>query len=385
MKRKIIFIILFTFFFLCGCVEKQEVDDLTIATAIGIDINEEGEIEFTAQVLNSNAVGDRPMDVVPGLVVSETGRTTQEALRKLTTMITDKLFFSHFVVLIIGEELAKKGILPYVNFFAINQETLHRFNIIIARGCKANDVLKIVSLLEHIPSMSIDGKFNASTEFYGISKYYTNDEVINDIKSDGIHLALGSIQIIGDVEEGSDLENRKKTEAKTNTKVSTIGIFKEDKLVAWFDEDESLGYNYLLGKIKNSFVVVTKGDGILATVEINDSSSKWKLFVEEGKIKFKLTIKYIANIVEDMSGSTSNSPVYMHDILNRTNYEIRMKCEKALNKAKEYKTDIFGFGRYIYRWKYKLWEEIKTVYDDDIFPNLDVEIVVDGEMTRVKP
>ena len=66
-----------------------------------------------------------------------------------------------------------KGILPYVNFFAINQETLHRYNVIIARGCKANDVLKIVSLLEHIPSMSIDGKFNASTEFYGISKYYT--------------------------------------------------------------------------------------------------------------------------------------------------------------------------------------------------------------------
>ena len=65
MKRKIIFIILFTFFFLCGCVEEQEVDDLTIATAIGIDINEEGEIVFTAQVLNSNAVGNRPMDVVP--------------------------------------------------------------------------------------------------------------------------------------------------------------------------------------------------------------------------------------------------------------------------------------------------------------------------------
>lgn len=385
MKRYIIIIILFSLFFVSGCVEKHEVDDLTIATAIGLDLNEEGAIEFTAQVLNNNAVGNRPMDVAPSIVVSEIGRTTQEALRKLTTIITDRLFFSHFVVLIIGEELAKKGILPYVYYFAINQETLHRYNVIIARGCKANEVLKIISILEHIPSMSIDGKFNASTEFYGISKYYTKDEVINDIKSDGIHLALGSIQIIGDVEEGSDLENRKKTEAKNYTKVSTIGIFKEDKLVAWFDEDESLGYNYLLGKIKNSFVVVTKGDGILATVEINDSSSKWKLFVEEGKIKFKLTIKYIANIVEDMSGSTSNSPVYMHDILNRTNYEIRMKCEKALNKAKEYKTDIFGFGRYIYRWKYKLWEEIKTVYDDDIFPNLDVEIVVDGEMTRVKP
>jgi tRNA A37 threonylcarbamoyladenosine dehydratase len=37
------------------------------------------------------------------------------------------------------------------------------------------------------------------------------------------------------------------------------------------------------------------------------------------------------------------------------------------------------------RKKADVMEEIKTVYDDDIFPNLDVEIVVDGEMTRVKP
>lgn len=152
------------------------------------------------------------------------------------------------------------------DFFAINQDALHRFNIAVARGCKGKDVLKIVSVAAHVPSMSAEGKLLEATKYYGIGKYYTNDEVLSDIRSRHQPLARKH-QIIGDPEKGSDLENRKKTDLEAYTKASTIAVFKKDKLIDWMDEEESLGYNYISGKIKNSYIVVTKGDGTFASVK----------------------------------------------------------------------------------------------------------------------
>lgn len=386
MKKIVIIITIFFFLFLLeGCTKKKEVDDLIITTAIALDLNEKEEFELSIQILNSHSVGNQPHEASPVVVLSETGRTVQEALRKLATIITGKLFFSHFVILVIGEELAKKGILPYITFFAINQETLHRFTVAIARGCKGKDILKVVTVAEHIPSMSTEGKIAISSSFYGISKYYTNDEVLSDIKSEGVSLTLGSIVIIGDVEKGSDLDNRKKIELDAYTKASTIGIFKDDKLVTWMDEEESLGYNYMCGKIKNSYVVVTKGDGVLATVQVMRNKAKTKMFIEGDKIKFKVMINFEGEIVEDLSGQTSYDELYCDDLLQRAKYEIKVFCEKAIAKAQESKTDIFGFGHMIYRQKYKFWQEIKDKYEDEIFPNIEIEVIVEGEIMRVKP
>ena len=385
MKRIIIIALFITSLVFTGCTDKKEVDDLIIATAIALDLNEEGSLELSIQILNVHSVGNRPMDAAPVVVIAETGRTVQEVLRKISTIIPEKLFFSHFVLLVIGEELAREGILPYVTFFAINQDALHRFNIAVARGCKGKDILKIVSVAAHVPSMSAEGKLLEATKYYGIGKYYTNDEVLSDIRSEGISLSLGSIQIIGDVEKGSDLENRKKTDLEAYTKASTIAVFKKDKLIDWMDEEESLGYNYISGKIKNSYIVVTKGDGTFASVQVMKVNSKTKPILENGKIKFKISISFLAEITEDLSGETSHDNAYVRDILERTNYEIRLLCEKAIQKAQTIKADIFGFGRLLYRKKYKLWLEIKDRFEEEIFPELETEIVVQGKITRVKP
>lgn len=384
-KGILISIILLFFLILSGCTQKKEVEDLMITTAIALDLTEEGSLEVSVQLLNSNSAGNRPQDVTPVVVVSETGRTIQEALRKVNTIITEKLFFSHFVILVIGEELARKGILPFVAFFAINQETLHRFDILIARGCKGKDVLKIVSVAANIPAMAVEGKLVATTKLYGISKIYTNDEVMSDLRSEGISLTLGSIEIIGDLEEGSDLDNRKTIDVRAYTKVSTLGVFKQDRIIAWLDEEESLGFTYLMGKIKNSYIIVTKGDGTFVSVQLKTCKVKTKLETEGEKIKVKVSINFQGEVVEDLSGETSYDVVYVEDIRQRTEYEIKRLCEKVFSKAQELKADIFGYGRMIYRHKFKLWEEIKDRYEDEIFPEIEAEFTIKGNIIRVKP
>ncbi len=386
MKKKIFIVILiFTCLFLGGCTKKKSIENLQIATGLSLDLDENGSLELSAQILNHHAVGDRPQEVSPVIVLSETGRTIQEAFRKLSTILPGKLFFSHFEILVIGEELAKAGIAPYIYFFSINEETIHQYNIIVARGCKGKDILKILSVVENIPAMSHYGKMISALDFYGIGKFYTVDKTINDINSPAIALSLGSLQIIGDIEKGNKLDNRKTIDLATYTKVSTLGIFRYDCLVGWLDEAESIGLNYLTNQIKSSFVVVTKADGNHASIEIYKSKLKKKLIVEGDKIKFKLSINFTGDITDDLTGITPHTNQYVADILERAKYEIRIMCEKAIQKTKEYKLDIFGFGRDIYRQNNSLWEKIKDNYHEEIFPNIEFEIIVDGELIRVKP
>ena len=41
---------------------------------------------------------------------------------------------------------------------------------------------------------------------------------------------------------------------------------------------------------------------------------------------------------------------------------------------KEYKTDIFGYGNYIYKNHYQKWEKLKNRWNKEIFPDLNIEI-----------
>ena len=53
--------------------------------------------------------------------------------------------------------------------------------------------------------------------------------------------------------------------------------------------------------------------------------------------------------------------------------EIFKSCEI---QDKNNKTDIFGFGNYVYKNDPQRWKEIKDIWDDEIFPSLEIEIEV---------
>lgn len=385
MKKLILIIttLLIVFFGLTGC-DKKDIEDLSIATAIGLDLDDEGVLCLSAQILDPTSMGNNPREVSPITLIESKGRTVQEALRKMSNLTTGKLFFYHFEVIVFGEKIARKGISSYLNFFAINHEALHLYNIVIAKGCKAKDILNIVSVLDLIPAVAFSNKVSASREYYGLGKMVTVDELVDVIQSEGIEPALTSIEISGDLGEGGNLDNTKNIEPKTIAKVSNIGIFKNDKLVSFLSENGSLGYTYLTNKINDSTIVVTKDDGILVSIEVYESKTKKKFQFEDNKLKIKLTINFEGSISEDLSSQIKYDQEYIKDITDKTAYEIRALCEEAINQAKEFKVDIFGFGYDIYLKHYQYWQKIKDNYNEEIFPEIEFEFVVTGVIDLVK-
>lgn len=382
MKKVIIIIILiFTTINLSSC-NKLEIDELAIVTGFGIDRTDQG-FEVSLQILDSLAMHKDSPEASPVILISEFGRTIEEAVTRLSTIINNRLYYPYFQVLIFGEELAKQGINPYLNFFSEKQETVHDYFIVVAKESTAKDILTIITSLNRIPTVSTERKVVGAMKYYGIAKKSFYDDLINELKNEGVSVTLTSVIVEGDVKKGSKEDNIKTSIPDALIKVSTIAVFKEDKLIGYLSESESLGFNYVMNNIKRSMVVITKENGTLASIEVNNIQSKVKISLEKNDLKIKINIKCIGKVSEDTSKEPTFELNYLKDLENKVSYEIKKMVEEAIKKSKEYNSDIFGFGKKIHQFHPKYWQTIKDNYDE-IYPNLRVEITVENKIVKVK-
>lgn len=120
--RIIIMLLLLLFTMLLGgCWDIKYLDELSIVIAIGLDKAEGDDIAVTVQIVNSSEMtsgGNKSSGsgASSTVIYKETGKTILEATRKIINKNSRKLYFAHNQVLIIGEELARKGVRPLFEY-----------------------------------------------------------------------------------------------------------------------------------------------------------------------------------------------------------------------------------------------------------------------------
>ena len=125
------------------------------------------------------------------------------------------------------------------------------------------------------------------------------------------------------------------------------------------------------------------------------SREKKGIAVELVRAKSKIKVKIINNkpiIHLSVRGEGGISEV--HCPIDLSNYktievleqqmekEIKEEVKMALEAAKEAKTDIFRFGEYVNRKDPKLWKSLKGKWNDEIFPETEVILEVNGFIRR---
>ena len=92
-----------------------------------------------------------------------------------------------------------------------------------------------------------------------------------------------------------------------------------------------------------------------------------------------------------IAGETNTAVVYIDGIINDTIVgemlhtlmveSLRESELRGMKKRWETNSDVLGLGNLIYRKKPRVWEEIEDDWDD-IFPELEVDIIVEVEQKR---
>ena len=383
MKKFIIILIFILIPFFSGC-EKHDINRLDVITAIGIDKTENG-FAVIIQALNQYILNpQRSVDIAPVTIKKIEASSVHEAISKSSNHLTKKYYLNHFRILIFGEDVAREGIYKFLNFFLNFYATQHNYNIIVVDAGTAEDLLKIHSSLELIAGIGIYEKIYNSERQYGLGLSTNLDTLLSNIILEGSHFVLSSMKIFGDPEKGSKGDNRQSISPDTYVAVSNLAVFKEDKLIGWLTEKESIGYQYVMNNINKSVVTIVLDDESVITVSITSNKTKIKVNIENDSPLIEIKCQTKGNVLEDMSGMTKFTDEYIEEIQVKTAYEITKMIEDCMIKSqKEFNSDIFQFSERIHRYHPKYWKNIIHNYDS-IYPNIDIKVTVNVKLERIR-
>ncbi|HBF38406.1 MAG TPA: hypothetical protein DDW50_13950, partial [Firmicutes bacterium] len=221
-----------------GCWDQIELDKRAIIMAVGIDKAEEaGKITVTFQAIIPGRLAD-PLghsEKGPAIrTVSVSGMTILEATKNYQKQTDAIPFFLQNRLLIIGEDLARQGIQPVMDYFIRNMQSHPRAWVLIAHG-KAADIVKWKSEVNQIPANYIADLLYSSTR-----------QAITTFALEDIHhlsLSLAS-RLPSPATSGIEIV-QEQPKQPPEVRIFGTAVFKGDKLVGWLGLRETKGLLWL--------------------------------------------------------------------------------------------------------------------------------------------
>lgn len=376
MKKIKIFLFLLSALLLTGCGNYRELNDLAITTGIAFDIKDDQYI-VSYMIANSNKAETDSKDSETKITVYEgKGNTISSAYMDLNSKNPKIPYISHLEVVIISEDLAKKGTLEALDFLMRNPESRKEFYIVLSKNIEAGTLLKTLAPLESFPSQNIAEIIKSNKDDQSTIVMQKYSDVIANLIDEGIEPIINGIELDGNKEEGQMQESLEKSTPSATIKIDTIGIFKKDKLLGWSTHDETVGIN-IINNSAGFVLLETKCDDKYMTSTLKDIKTKPMITFENNIPKIKLEIKADGAILEMQCKRNLEETKVMKELENEFNKRLKNIIDETLYMAqKKYKSDIFGFGNYIYKNNLKKWNIIKDKWDNEIFP----EITIDTEI-----
>jgi spore germination protein KC len=368
-----------------GCWDIKYLDKLSIVTAIGLDISEDKDIELTVQVVNTSEItagaakgGGSGRSTVT--TFSETGQTVSEAIRKLTNKNSRRVYFAHNQVLVIGEDMARKGVERLFEFIERDPEVRLDFYVFVAKQAKASDILKITTPIENIPARRMHESIENVEKNFGTAYSVTVKELIENIHSEKKQITMTGIEIVGDINKGNSKQNVEKINPQTSLNINNMAVFRDEKLIDFFDSIESRGNSWIQNKIQKTVIKVPCSKKGNVGIEVLHSSTNTKMKVQQGQQVIVIHINQEANVGETVCPELDLSDEKtIVDLEKRTQEQIKKEILASVKQAKKWKSDIFGFGKAVYKANPVYWKENKDNWKE-VFSQIPVQIEVQTEI-----
>ncbi|WP_160724741.1 Ger(x)C family spore germination protein [Bacillus sp. USDA818B3_A] len=365
-------------FFLTGCWNRIEINDIAIVTAIGLDLVEDDMILLSLQVAIPSKLGATSgsggESEKGSLIISDTGVTISEAFRNIQGKLPRRIFFSQSRVLLIGEDLAKKGVTPIVNFHTRYSKTRINSFIMFTKG-EASTVINSLPKFENVSADEIKelGKLNIGLKVYIM-------DFFNMILTDGLepYAPLFTLE---------ELEVNTKHKSDRVQSINGTAVFKGDKLIGWMNKIETRGLLWLRNEIESGIVTVKipeeQGGGNIS-MEIAKSNTKVEPKLVNGHLKININVTPNLNLIENDSHLDLFNSKVLEDLQTKVNKRIEGRLQATVDTAqKKYQSDILGFGYAVYQKYPKEWATIYKKNWDQEFPQLDVKIHSKASIRRI--
>ena len=288
--------IVFVALFFLGCnlsLPRSELDDLAIVLGVGIDVSPDDPDEVMLTLVVARAAIDGEVGQGIGInTITSAGLTVFDALRKVAVYRDYVLFCGHNEYILLGEELAKRGLEKYLRVFYTDYAFQTDCPVMIVRGMTAHDFLAkqgkdVGKGIEHIVMVLRDRD---------MTSLYENVHVTDIVKTTEVfpRTVLVPYVVIGnssplkreDEEEASVEGQHSPALEPLGDKMIPLGyaVFQHDRLQDFLDEEQMLGVNWLLHQVQSSGMVLSDSAGDRVSLDVLRSRCDIRMQKEDGQL-----------------------------------------------------------------------------------------------------
>lgn len=366
---KIIILLLTIFPLITGCYNYQELNNLSIVTGTSIE-KKDNKYKITIQVVNPKKSDDTSSTNQPTFITySQLGDTLQEAYRNIVLTSSRRIYGSHINILIISEDIAKEDISQILDFVFRNTEMRKEFNVLLSK--EPSKLLELNTPITNISSNNIKDTLTADTLHLAASRQITFNEMMNMYLNPNLEIVLPTVEMIGNFNEGENIDNLKNTNPNADYKLTGLAIFKGNKILTTLNEKESVNYNIVTNNVTNTLLKHECQNNKYIVHKINELSTIQEIDPKKNKLKVKITGTAIISEVQCDYDLTK--PKTIEKIQEDINKELVKNTTNIIKKFQEQSTDVFGFKDIYYKNYYKDYNKIKDNYEE-IFKNMQIDI-----------
>jgi spore germination protein KC len=354
-------------FILSACWDSQELNDRAIELGWGIDDAKNKKIQISSQVVIPSNIGGGQGEgsgVSQGksfLVVAGIGKDTLEAVQKMQAKLSRKIFRGQRRVIVIGEQLARKGIKDILDTYTRDPSINLLADIFVVKGNTAKSFLQTSYPLENIPSVGALKEYNQ----IGATKEVSFLNFLLAANSDGRCPIMPVVS----------------TDGKNGFQMVGNGIFnKELKLIGFLNAEEGRILRWITGDLQNTTVTSTRPNGNgTVSLDLNKVNSKIQPKILNNKIKILVTLTGQGSIRENNTGLDLTDVKNIALVQNKLDQQTEKDVLRTITKVqKVYGTDIFGFGDAIKRKNLQQWNSLKKNWSKKFS---EVEVSVKADLT----
>lgn len=343
MKKIIILITLV--FFLTGCYDNIELNNLAIITGLGIDYID-NEFYLTYEILNDTKTENNT--TMLSYTVEGHGQTLADAFVNTNYKVGKKPYFAHLRVCLLSEAIINGEIDKIIDYLIRDINIRDEFIPIVTNGVSPNTILKhnddnnpVVSDL--IMNLINNEKFNNNL---AIDDVY--QKVLAKFISKNCDVVLSSISLLNN-----------------EIALNNFYIFKGYNYQNTLTKDESMIYNLIENSIYSA-IFIKEYDG--KTLAINISHSASDINVSHDLIE--LNIKLEGKIVENNPNFDLKDEKTYQKLDNDFSELIKKQIIEFIKKLQENESDILGLQEIYYK-KYRkenkgLWKTAQIKVNNDL-------------------
>jgi len=371
---------------LTGCWDRRELAKTSIVTGMAVDKGESFKYKLTIETTEAREMNLKTASgLAPSNVSSLEGNSIAELISKFNIVNAAIPIYSHMRLLVISEELARDGMLEFMDFFDRSRQIRDDFSIVIARAESGNagNVLKVTNMYKKSASLKLFTQLTTMQKDWGGTPDVKLNDYIRIYTSGGQAPVLPAVKVVGDSKKGGNVENMKSEVPESEVDVTSLAVLKNQKLAGYATLPEVRDMLFVQGKIKST------------TLTAQCEKAKKKFGYRITQARTKVTAKEIDGIpnfyikirTEGFLDGTDcpqklGEPYAFESFENSINNMMEDEIKDFVKKTKEeYNADVFGLGDLLREQDYQHFKKYKDTWDDG-YAKAKIHVSFNSEIKR---